>query len=164
MIWAVGCVRASYVERYFSRHFGVLAAAVIGIAYAVGDGTVTGILAAQPWPRWYIPFARAHKHLGLQLGWILAMTVPCALLAAAFGSLLKRVARGTSIGLPLLSLAVWNAYAFVTDWYFIVVTCHCPLSTLWEPWTLFPASSATGIILPAAALLVAFQFTARPRT
>ncbi len=164
LIWAVGCVRASYAERYYSRHVGLLAAAVIGIAYALGDETVTGVLAAQPWPRWYIPFAKAHRHLGLELWWILTMTVPCALLAAGLGILLKRLARGASMGLPLLSLAVWNACSLATDWYSIVVTCHCPLSTLWEPWTLFPASSAAGIIMPAAALLLAFHFTARPRT
>jgi hypothetical protein len=168
LIWAAGCVRASYVEGYFRRYFGFLAAAVIGVAFAILGETVTGVLAAQPWPRWYVQFAKAHRHLGLELWLIVGSSVPSTLLAAGFGVLLKRLTRKSSIGLPWLALSVWFVYGVGSDVYSSVVICNCPVSTLWESWVhswvQFPASNMAAILMPAAALVLVFHMTAHPRT
>jgi hypothetical protein len=161
LIWAAGCIGASYKERYCSglRYFVV--AAAVGIAYELLDEAITGIVAAQAWPRWYIPFARLHRHLSLELWEILASVLPSTLEAAGFGLLLARLTPRTSITLPCLSLGVYFTCLYGSGIYWVVVTCSNPLRVLWESWALLPASSATSVILPVCAMLLAFHIGIR---
>jgi hypothetical protein len=161
LIWAAGCVRASYMERYFSRARYFLAAAVIGVAYELLDETITGIMAAQRWPRWYVAFAKLHKHLSLELWSIFAYSVPSALVAAGFGVLLGRLRSKASIALPCLSLGVWFVFSLGTTVYWLAVTCSNPMRILWEAWILSPTSSVASVIMPACAMLLAFRRTQR---
>jgi hypothetical protein len=161
LIWAAGCVRASYVERYSMRMWYLLIAAVGGIAIELLDESVTGIMAAQVWPRWFVAFAKVHKHLSLELWSIFAFIVPSALVAAAFGVLLARLAPKASIALPCLSLGVWFFYSLGTSVYWLAVTCSNPIRILWESWILSPTSSAASVIMPAGAMLLAFHRTQR---
>ncbi|HEY6454709.1 MAG TPA: hypothetical protein VIY90_05435 [Steroidobacteraceae bacterium] len=156
-LWAAGCVRASYTERYFSRVRYFLAAAVVGVAYEFLDETITGIMAAQAWPRWYIAFAKVHKHLSLELWSISAYILPRALVAAGFGVLLGRLAPRASITLPCLSLGVWVLYSLGAEVYSFAAICNCPTLTLWESWIRSPALGVAAVIVPAGAMLLAFH-------
>jgi hypothetical protein len=94
------------MERYLSRSRPLLTAIVVGLAFAFLDELITGVLAAVAWPHWYLVFAKAHRHLSLELWSIVAVTLPIALLAAGFGALLARLANASKIVLPCASIAV----------------------------------------------------------
>jgi hypothetical protein len=81
LMWAAGCVRASYAERYLARSRPLLTAVAVGLAFALLDELVTGVIAAIAWSHWYVMFAKAHRHLSLELWSIVVVTLPIALLA-----------------------------------------------------------------------------------
>ena len=155
--WAVGCVWASYRERYWPKGRSLLAAIGVGVVFAFLDIPVVGFMAARPMPHWYDAFARAHKHVGLEL-WLTLMGLPTALIAATCGLLLGRfAARRTTSWLPFLSLAVWQLYGLGDEIRSAPAICPFSFRSLWEAVALFPASSIIGIILPACALVVGFR-------
>jgi hypothetical protein len=154
LMWAVGCVRASYMERYVGRWRPLLTAVAVGLAFAVLDELVSGVIAAVAWPHWYVVFARAHKHLSLELWSIVAVSLPIALLAVGCGVLLARLANASKILLPCIALAVWALYWFVP----VPAACACvvPLRALWDDFLRSPTSYVAGFVLPACALLLGF--------
>ena len=154
LMWAIGRVRASYMERFFGRSRSVLTAITVGIVFAILDEFVRGGLAAMAWPHWYVSFARAHKHLGLEL-WSIAMILPVALMAAGFGCLLARLVKGSSIALPCVSIGVWVFYTFVPA--LAPGACIVSLQTLWDDFLRSPTSYVVGIVLPTSALLLGFR-------
>jgi len=139
----------------------VLAAIAVGISFALLDEVVMGLLAATPWPRWYVPFARAHKHLGLEL-WRISATLPIAAIATVFGFLLARLTNGRSMALPCMSIGVWALYMFVP--WLLPAECSVPLRALWEDFLRFQASSIVGIVVPTCTLLLGFRFGFRITT
>jgi hypothetical protein len=151
LIWAAGCVRAGYMERY-GRSRPLLIAIAIGLVFAVLNELVTGMIAAVAWPHWYAVFARTHRHLSLELWSIFATTLPLALLAAGFGVLLARLANASRLTLPCTSIAVWMFYWLIP----IPTTCDVPLRTLWDDFLRSPTSYVAGIVLPGCALLLGF--------
>lgn len=159
LMWAVGCVRVSYVERYFARSRALLAATAVGILFALQDDAIMGRLAAQVWPHWYTQFARLHKHLGLELWSIMAFTLPTAALAGACGMLLGRVAGKSSIALPCLSVLVWQLYNVGADIYFSSPISPFTMRSVWEGLTIAPTSAVLGVALPACALALGFRLT-----
>ena len=155
--WAVGCVWASYRERYWSRGRSLLAAIGVGVLFAFLDILVLGFMAARPMPHWYGAFARAHKHLGLEI-WLTLMGLPTALIAATCGLLLGRfAARRTSTWLSFLSLAVWQLYGLGEEIRSSTAICPFSFRSLWRSYALFPTSSIIGIVLPACALVFGFR-------
>jgi hypothetical protein len=152
LVWAAGCVRASYVERYLGRSRPVLTAIAVGLAFAFLNEFVSGIIIAVAWPHWYVVFAKAHRHLSLELWSIVAVSLPSALIAAGMGAALARLAGASKIVLPCISIGVWLMYWLVP----IPVTCVVPLQVLWEDVLRSPTSYAASIILPAAALVLGF--------
>lgn len=159
LMWAVGCVWASYMERYLSKFPSLLAATAVGVVFAFLDEKITGRLAAKAWPHWYIQFARTHKHLGLELWSIVALTLPVAVLAAGSGVLLGSLARKSSIALPCFSVLVWQLYNVGVDIYSAPAICPFTMRSLWDPFIIFPTSSIVAIALPACALMRAFRLT-----
>lgn len=153
LLWAIGCVRASYMERFYGRSRSVLTAITVGIVFAILDELLRGVLAAMAWPHWYVSFARAHKHLGLEV-WFVAMILPVALMAAGFGVLLARLVKGSSIALPCISIGVWVIYTFVRA---LVPAADIPLQTLWDDFLRFPTSYVAGIVLPTCAMLLGYR-------
>jgi hypothetical protein len=141
------------MERYLSRSRPLLTAIVVGLAFAFLDELITGVLAAVAWPHWYLVFAKAHRHLSLELWSIVAVTLPIALLAAGFGALLARLANASKIVLPCASIAVWVIYWFVP----MPSTCVVPLRVLWDDFLRSPTSYVAGFILPACALFLGFR-------
>jgi hypothetical protein len=152
LIWALGCVRASYRERYLGRSRPLLTAVAMGLAFAVLSELVTGIIAAVAWPHWYVEFARTHRHLSLELWSIFAGSLPIALLAAGFGMLLARLANGFRLTLPCVSIAVWMLYWLIP----IRTICDVPLRVLWDSFLRSPTSYVAGIVLPGCALFLGF--------
>ncbi len=159
LLWAAGCVRASYKDRYFGHVRSLLAAAAIGVAYELLDDTISGILAAQPWPRWYSAFARVHKHLSLSCGRFLQASYPVHSLRQVWGRYWDVWRRGASLALPGLSLGVWFVCSLGAEVYGFATVCDYPMLTLWESWTRSPALSVAGVILPAGAMLLTFRRT-----
>jgi hypothetical protein len=157
LMWAVGCVWASYLERYLGKSRSLLAATAAGMLFAFLAEAITGRLAAVAWPHWYIGFARAHRHVGLELWSIVALTVPMAVLAAACGLVLRSFAGKSSIALPCLAVLVWQLNDVVVDIYSAPADCPFTLRSLWESFTIFPTSSWVGIALPACALVIGFR-------
>jgi hypothetical protein len=152
LLWAVGCVRASYTERYLGRSRPLLTAIAVGLAFALLDELVTGVIAAVAWPHWYVVFAKAHRHLSLELWSVVAVTLPIALIAAAFGALLARLANASKIMLPCASIAVWVIYWLVP----ISTTSDVPLRALWDDFLRSPTSYVAGIILPSCGFFLGF--------
>jgi hypothetical protein len=74
--WAVGCLWASYMERYFGRLRSLLAAIAIGVVFALLSERIAGIMAARPWPHWYVAFGRMHKHFSLELWFTVTVILP----------------------------------------------------------------------------------------
>ena len=137
----------------------LLAATAVGVVFAFLDEEITGRLAAKAWPHWYIQFARTHKHLGLELSSIVALTLPVAVLAAGSGVLLGSLARKSSIALPCFSVLVWQLYNVGVDIYSAPAICPFTMRSLWDPFIIFPTSSIVAIALPACALMLAFRLT-----
>lgn len=155
--WAVGCVWASYRERYWSKGRSLLAAIGVGVVFAFLDIPAVGFMAARPMPHWYGAFARAHKHLGLEL-WLTLMGLPTALIAAMCGLLLGQLAaRKATTWLPFLSLAVWQLYGLGVEIRSSTAICPFSFRSLWEAEALLPASAIIGIVLPACALVLGFR-------
>jgi len=154
LAWAFGCLRASYTRRYFKHHAAFLAAVAVGVAYAFADELLSGVLAARPYPRWYVAFARAHKHLSLEL-WFSAQMLPSALLAGSFGVVLARLAKGSSTNLPLISLGVWVLYALLP----LPGICNVPLGGVWESFRLWPISSIARVVVPSCALVFGYRLS-----
>jgi hypothetical protein len=152
LMWGVGCVWVSYVERYLAKSRALLAANAVGILFAFLDDAIMGRLAAQAWPHWYTQVARLHKHLGLELWSIMAFTLATAVLAGACGMLLGRVVRQSSIALPCLSVLVWQLYNLGGDVYFSSPISPFTMRSLWEGLTIAPASAVLGVALPACPL------------
>jgi hypothetical protein len=161
LIWAAGCVRASYIERYVGRLRYFVIAGAIGVAYELLDETVTGVFAAQAWPRWYTAFAKTHRHLSLELWQILASVLPSTLEAAGLGLLLARLAPRASIAVPCVSLSAYFACFYGTGIYWVILTCSNPLHVLWQSWMLLPATSAASVVMPVCAMLLAFRIGLR---
>jgi hypothetical protein len=153
LTWALGCVRASYFERYLGRSWPVLAAIAVGLVFAVVDEFVTGAIAAVAWPHWYTAFATMHKHMGLEIWWVVAETLPIACIAAGFGGLLARLAKASSMALPCVSIAAWVIYALLP----VPSSCIVLLRTLWEDFLRFPISNVASVILPISALILGFH-------
>jgi hypothetical protein len=152
LMWAVGCVRASYIERYLGRSRPLLTAIAVGLAFALLDELVTGVIAAVPWPHWYVVFAGTHKHLSLELWSIVAETLPITLIGAGFGALLARLANSSKTVLPCVSIAVWVLYWLVP----IPALCVVPLRVVWDAILLAATSNVASIILPGCALFLGF--------
>jgi hypothetical protein len=155
LMWAIGCVRASYRERYLDRSRPLLAAIAVGLVFALLDEFVSGTLAAVAWPQWYVAFAGSHRHLSLELWSIVAVTLPIALLAAGSGALLARVSNTSRIMLPWASIGVWVIYLLVPT----PGPCVVALRVLWEDLVRSPTSSIAGVVLPGCALIVGFRRT-----
>jgi hypothetical protein len=152
----MGCVCASYKERYWATSRSLLVAIAIGILFALLGVHIMGWMAARPWPHWYGAFAHTHKHLALQL-WFTLKLLPIALIAAACGALLAHASRSASVAFPVVSLAVWQIYLLADN--FLSAPAICPFSfrSLWESFALTPVSSIIGIVLPACALVLGFR-------
>lgn len=111
LLWALGCVRAGYSERLRnSWGFSMLLALITGVAFALTQGLLSGVVAAVTWPRLHSPFAQTHLHLLLTLYSVIAVTVPISVVAARFGRLLARLSRRSSVALPIIAIAAWLAY------------------------------------------------------
>jgi hypothetical protein len=150
--WAAGCVRASYMERYIGRSRPVFTAIGVGLAFAFLNELVTGVIVALAWPHWYVVFAMAHRHLSLELWSIVAVSLPSALIGAAMGAALARLASASKIVLPCISIGVWMMYWLVP----IPAICVVPLRVLWDDVLRSPTSYAASIILPVSALFLGF--------
>jgi hypothetical protein len=135
-----------------------LAVAAIGAAAAFIRELVVGFLAARPWPRWYIPWAHTHKHLAVQLSWIVMALVPSMLIAIACGGLLAVLWRGGSKAVVLLAAVAWLAYDLCRDVIADIQVCLYPVQCFLEPFRLEPISSAIGMMVPAATLLLAYRW------
>ena len=158
LVWALGCVRASYMERYFRNFRPALYAFAVGVAFAATDELLTGVLAARPYPHWYLTFAKAHRHLSLELWSVIALTLPVALIAAGFGAMLARIAKVSALTLPFVSLSAWALYALLP----LPALYDAPLRLLWEAFVLWPTSTIAGIILPGCGFVLGYRL-ARPR-
>jgi hypothetical protein len=132
-------------------------AVLIGIAFATAVEYAYGYLAARPWPIWYGSWAHNHKHLALELGTMVIQVLPIALLAAVAGVVLARLARSTSMIVPLIALAVWllgmvwllplwQGVAWREQW-----RDYQYLAQLW------PVSTLAGVVLPSLAMIYAFR-------
>jgi hypothetical protein len=154
LLWALGCVHASYLER-FGATFRVLVIAIfIGYLFAALDVSITGVMAATAWPHWFSAFAIAHRHLSLEL-WSFAMLLPVTFLAAGLGILLARLAKNSLPSAPYVALGAWliHMLAFTV----VPTVCLVQMATLWDDFLRFPASYIAGVVLPSSALIVGFR-------
>jgi hypothetical protein len=130
-----------------------LAAIAIGLAAAIVRECLVGFLAARPWPRWYIPWARAYKHLALELSWVVMSLLPSVLVAMAFGALLAKLLRGASTRFVLVTAGAWLAFDIGGDVIACTQICLHPVPCILEPFRLTPLASGLSLLVPAAALL-----------
>lgn len=154
--WAVGCVWASYRARYGVGSRSLLCAIAVGILFAFLSISVMGWMAARAWPHWYTVFAHSHKHLALELWFALEM-LPITLVAAACGALLAVAGRSVSIAFPVVSLGVWQIYLLTDNIYSAPAICPFSFRNYWQGFVSDPISSAIGLALPAAALVLGFH-------
>jgi hypothetical protein len=148
----MGCVWAGYFERYGRHAVSVLKALIVGVFFTALDVGLAGVWAAMAWPRWFVSFAKVHKHLALELSGVVEFVIPGAFLAAGCGFLLARIVPVRSLALPCVSFAVWVAYLLwpVADVPFTMV-----LSSYVRDW---PATFLV-VVLPLASFLFAFRRT-----
>jgi hypothetical protein len=130
-----------------------LAAIAIGVAAAFVRDRLVGFLAARPWPSWYIPWARAHKHLALELSWVVMSLLPSVLVAMAFGALLAKLLRGASTRFVLVAAGAWLAFDIGDDVIVCTQLCRHPVPCIVEPFQLTPLASGLSLLVPAATLL-----------
>jgi hypothetical protein len=114
---------------------------------------VLGFLAARPYPQWYLSMLQDHKHLRYELWGVVAMAAPVALVAAAFGVALARIAKNYSMTVPLVAVGAWLFCRLVL----IPVLWDDSISAIGEAIHYFPASMIAGIVLPALALLFTYR-------
>ena len=154
LLWALGCVHASYMERFGTRSRVIVIAIFIGYLFAALDVSITGVMAATAWPHWFIAFAKAHKHLSLEL-WSFAMVLPVTFLAAGLGILLAHLAKNSSPSTPYVALGAWLIHTFAFT--LVPTVCLVPMATLWDDFLRFPTSYIAGVVLPSSALIFGFR-------
>jgi hypothetical protein len=162
LMWALGCVWASYRDRYFSQWRPEWKAAGIGVGFTLTNALVTTILMILAWSPVF--GSGVHPHLRLELWLIGVFTLPSALLAAGFGVWLARATRASSMSLPYVSLNVWVS-GQLGHVVLLSRQRHIPLrvlwDTLWENFVSWPLYCLASVVLPAVMLVLGFRLMAR---
>jgi hypothetical protein len=143
-----------------SQFLLLLLAAAIGIAFGFAEVYVLGFMAARPYPHWYVLALQDHKHLKMELWGVVGLAAPVALLAAAFGVALARIAKNYSMTVPLVAVGAWLVCRLVL----IPELWDEPISALGDEIRHVPISMLAGIVLPALALLFAYRRMTRTST
>ncbi len=129
-------------------------AAGIGVTGSFVRIRLLGMLAARPYPHWYIPWAQVHRHLASQLWWVAAALLPSVLVAVLFGAMFPMAwRRRASTKLVLAAAGAWLAYECCASVIADVQVCIYPVQCFFEPFRLDPVGSVLGVLMPAAMLL-----------
>jgi hypothetical protein len=136
-----------------SQFLLLLLAAAVGMALGFAEVYVLGFMAARPYPHWYVFVLQDHKHLGYELWGVVAMAAPVALIAAAFGVALARIAKNYSTTVPLVAVGAWLVCRLIL----IPVLWDEPISVVSDEIRFVPVSMLAGIVLPALALLFTYR-------
>jgi hypothetical protein len=154
--WALGCVRASYAERYArGAARPLLSAVVFGALFGLLSELLTGFMAARSWPGWYVAFSKSHRHLALEL-WSMVVLLPVMVVAFGIGLLGARMTRRFSTAWAYLYLGIYVLYV----WAPVLIPGlrgSLPLLCLWQDIQRSPASYLAGLLLPCAALCYGFR-------
>jgi hypothetical protein len=135
-------------------------AAALGVMLAIAEVYVLGFLAARPYPHWYALALQDHKNFRFELWGAVEMAAPVALLAAAFGIALARIAKKYSMTVPLVAVGAWLVWRLIL----IPVLWDEPISALGDEIRYVPVSMIAGIVLPALALFFGYRGMTRPST
>ncbi len=141
-----------------SQFLSLLLPAAVGIAFGFAEVYVLGFMAARPYPDWYLLVLQDHKHFKFELWGVVAMAAPVALLAAAVGVALARIAKNYSMTVPLVAVGAWLFCRLIL----IPVLWDDPISAIGEAIHYFPVSMVAGMVLPAVALFFAYRRMTRP--
>lgn len=164
--WAFGCLVTGYRERFRSIMGGRVSVRQIAFAAATAGLFVTGVeylagyLAAVAMPHWYVVFAHAHKHAGIQLWLFFEEGVPEAALAAVCGAVLGRITRNPHFLLAVIALVVWYIVPLGVDLW-VDLENGWPLSTTLNGFILWwPVIVATDLLV-CLAFVSAFRRSAK---
>ena len=143
-----------------SQFLLLLLSAAVGIAFGFAEVYALGFLAARPYPHWYVLALQDHKHFRFELWGVVVMAAPVALLGAACGAALARIARIYSMTVPLVAVGAWLVCRLIL---IPVLRDDEPISTLRDEIRYVPISMLAGMVLPALALFLAYRkLTPRP--
>jgi len=143
-----------------SQFFSLLLPAAVGIALGFAEVYVLGFMAARPYPHWYVLALQDHKHFRFELWGVVVMAAPVALLGAACGAALARIAKNYSMIVPLVAVGAWLVCRLIL---IPVLWDDEPISTLRDEIRYVPISMLAGMVLPALALFLAYRkLTRRP--
>jgi hypothetical protein len=135
------------------QFLSLLLPAAVGIALGFAEVYVLGFMAARPYPHWYVLALQDHKHLKMELWGVVSLAVPVALLAAAFGVALARIAKNYSMTVPVVAVGAWLLCRLIL----IPVLWDDPIAALGEAIHYFPVSMVAAMVLPALALFFAYR-------
>ena len=143
-----------------SQFLLLLLPAAVGIAFGFAEVYALGFLAARPYPHWYVLALQDHKHFRFELWGVVVMAAPVALLGAACGAALARIAKNYSMTVPLVAVGAWLVFRLIL---IPVLWDDEPISTLRDEFRYVPISMLAGMVLPALALFLAYRkLTRRP--
>jgi hypothetical protein len=131
--------RLIVLARSRSQFLLLLLPAAVGIAFGFAEVYAIGFLAARPYPHWYVLALQDHQHFRFELWGVVVMAAPVALLGAACGAALARIAKNYSMTVPRVAVGACDEIRYV------------------------PISMLAGMVLPALVLFLAYRkFTRRP--
>jgi hypothetical protein len=142
-----------------SQFLSLLLAAAVGIALGFAEVYVLGFMAARPYPHWYDMALQDHKHLKMELWGVVAMAAPIALLAAAIGVALARMAKKYSMTVPIIAVGAWLVCRLIL---IPALWDDEPISTLRDEIRYVPISMLAGMVLPAVTLFFMYRRMTRP--
>jgi hypothetical protein len=145
----------------YSKFLSFLLPAAVGIALAFAEVYVLGFMAARPYPHWYVLALQDHKHIKMELWGVVGLAAPVALLAAAFGVALARIARNYSMTVPLVAVGTWLVCRLIL---IPELWDDEPISALGDEIRYVPISMLAGIVLPALGLFFGYRRMTRPLT
>lgn len=137
-----------------SQFLVLLLPAAVGIAFGFAEVYALGFLAARPYPHWYVLALQDHKHFRFELWGVVVMAAPVALLGAACGAALARIAKNYSMTVPLVAVGAWLVCRLIL---IPVLWDDEPISTLRAEIRYVPISMLAGMVLPALALFLAHR-------
>jgi hypothetical protein len=140
--------------RSSSQFLLLLLPAAVGIAFGFAEVYALGFLAARPYPHWYVLALQDHKHFRFELWGVVVMAAPVALLGAACGAALARIAKNYSTTVPLVAVGAWLVCRLIL---IPVLWDDEPISTLRDEFRYVPISMLAGMVLPALALFLAYR-------